>query len=210
MASSHGTQEHASGTRGPQRVLTPTKVALDDERPGVRVLDITAGDRLVIAKTKQSDDDGSEKLYAWGQGFLLDDQECQELVTNRPVILGGGLELTSKYVIEQEQEPNEDTPAELDRNQEQEKAEPPEEDALMPQAVPVIAFQISATPYESKSTEPKKKDIVPRLELNGIVANLGKAQEAFQHNIPAEKVNELRPSNLISSASSCVSSARNQ
>ena len=131
------------------------------------------------------------------------------VVTNKPIILGGGLELTKKYVIEQEQEPNEDFSALLDPK-EKKKAEAADEDTSQPQAAPAIAFQISATPYESKTAEPKKNDVVPRLELTDIIVNQGKVQEAFQHNIPADSASGLRPSNLMSSTSSYVSSSHNQ
>lgn len=84
---------------------TPTRVALDDRELPLEVTDIAAGDRFMIAKTELATGREEARYYAWGHGYLVDEQsDLQELVTNMPVVLGGGVDLVSRYFVERERD----------------------------------------------------------------------------------------------------------
>ena len=126
------------------------------------------------------------------------------------MILGGGLDLMKKYNVESERNPSENITAQFNQTPKMlEQIDTHEEEATYPQVAPSIAFQISATPYESKSAEPRKSDVVPRLQLDAIATNQEKEQEVLKHNIQMDSAAGLRPSNLMSSASSYVSNSSN-
>ena len=59
----------------------------------------------MIAKTEQATDREKAHYYAWGHGYLIDERnDLRELVTNLPVVLGGGVDLVSRYLVEQERD----------------------------------------------------------------------------------------------------------
>ena len=71
--------------------------------------------------------------------------------------------------------------------------------------LPTIGFQISATPYQSRPSDSSKRDIVPRLELDSVVAKNGKALEMYKHYIRAEGGDERDADYMMSSLCSDMS-----
>lgn len=39
------------------------------------------------------------KLYSWGQGILVENLESSDVICNKPVILGDGIDNTMTYTI---------------------------------------------------------------------------------------------------------------
>ena len=92
-------------SKNQEAVYIPTQVILDETQPNLRAIDIAAGDRFVVARIDKADSQQTDQYYAWGHGYLVHDpSHSPEQVTREPVVLGGGVELVSRFLIEPEQD----------------------------------------------------------------------------------------------------------
>ena len=133
-------------------------------------------------------------------------------MTNSPVVLGGGVDLVSRYIVERERDDQLKERNSSTGRSDKDSIEVPDQqiDGVTPdsQTVATIGFQISATPYQSRPSDSNKRDIVPRLELDSVMAKNGRVPEMYHHNIRVESGDDLHANNLMSSVSSDRSSSR--